>query len=229
MKFWVGTSGYTYWWNEGRDKLAWYISQGFNTVEINSTFYSFPFQSSVKAWGRAPEGFMFSVKVHRLITHYTKLSSREPWLRFRERLRPIDGRIRFWLFQMPPSFGYSEANLERIVRFIKEEGDGREVFEFRDPSWWGEGASEVVRAGGVFCSVSAPGLPDDVVNSNGYVYMRFHGRDEWYAYVYSDGELKEYYRRILGSGGREAWVYFNNDTGMFENALQFLRMASAGP
>ncbi len=227
MRFWVGTSGYTYWWNKGRDRLAWYISQGFNTVEVNSTFYSFPFSSSVKAWSRAPQGFMFSIKVHRLITHYTRLSSSDTWVKFKERLSPINERIRFWLFQMPPSFTYSEKNLSRVLKFIKDHGDGREVFEFRDSSWWEKGVKDLTEAGAIFCSVSAPGLPDSIVNSNGYVYMRFHGKNEWYSYVYTPEELDEYYRKISASGAREAWVYFNNDAGMFENAMEFMRVSNS--
>lgn len=73
-KFFIGTSGYWYKWNIGKS-LFWYIEQGFKTVEINSTFYRFPYASMVKGWSSAPEGFIFSVKVNRSISHYSKLKN----------------------------------------------------------------------------------------------------------------------------------------------------------
>ena len=46
----------------------------FNTVELNAPFYSWPKLSTVKSWRRnAPEGFRYSVKVNRLITHEKRM------------------------------------------------------------------------------------------------------------------------------------------------------------
>ncbi|MGA7368230.1 MAG: hypothetical protein WBX01_03810 [Nitrososphaeraceae archaeon] len=39
----IGTSGYTYSWNERRPSpFKWYINQGLNSVEINASYYRFP-------------------------------------------------------------------------------------------------------------------------------------------------------------------------------------------
>lgn len=47
----IGTSGYTYTWNKGKpDAFKWYVSQGFNSVEINASFYRFPAENWVKNW-----------------------------------------------------------------------------------------------------------------------------------------------------------------------------------
>jgi hypothetical protein len=39
----IGTSGYTYSWNKKKPTaFQWYINQGFNSVEINASYYRFP-------------------------------------------------------------------------------------------------------------------------------------------------------------------------------------------
>src|SRR5918996_1547125 len=71
----IGTSGYSYSWNKAKQNaFEWYISQGFNSVEINYSFYRFPPVKSIKFWQiKAPTNFSLSIKVHRSITHYNRL------------------------------------------------------------------------------------------------------------------------------------------------------------
>ena len=80
---------------------------------------------------------MFSIKVHRSITHYTKPI--QLWKKFRHPLKSIDKRIIFWLFQMPSAFKYNVENVNRIRNFenIAKLG-ARAVIEFRDSSWWND-------------------------------------------------------------------------------------------
>ncbi len=226
MKIYVGTSGYSYFWNEGKpDQLSWYISKGFNTVEINSTFYSFPSYAAIKRWSRVNENFVFSVKVNKFVTHYSKLSSIETFQKFYDKFEPMISKIKFWLFQMPPTFDCRESNIKRLESFIKKISlNGFPVIEFRDPCWW-KLKDSVIKLGYNFCSVSAPGLPDEIVINRGIIYMRFHGLTDWYAYEYSEKELLGYYKMIIGSNAKEAYLYFNNDTGMLENALFMLNLS----
>jgi len=52
LKALVGTSGWLYDWNEGGD-LRWYVeNSGLNAIELNASFYRFPFPSQVKGWSR---------------------------------------------------------------------------------------------------------------------------------------------------------------------------------
>jgi uncharacterized protein YecE (DUF72 family) len=101
----IGTSGYTYAWNKGgSNRFKWYIEQGFNSVEINGSFYRFPASSWVTKWkSDLPKGFVFSIKVHRAITHYSKLGpkSLKLWERFKKPLSLIEKNISYWLLQMP--------------------------------------------------------------------------------------------------------------------------------
>jgi hypothetical protein len=48
-----------------------------------------------------------AIKVHRSITHYTRLKGQKPielWKKFKKPLESIDKKILFWLFQMPSVF-----------------------------------------------------------------------------------------------------------------------------
>lgn len=60
-----------------KDFLAYYASQ-FNTVEVDSTFYRIPSQTTVENWRRqVPEGFLFALKFPQIITHVKALKGCE--------------------------------------------------------------------------------------------------------------------------------------------------------
>ena len=47
-----------------------YYAQHFNSVEIDSTFYRIPSESTVQGWAKkTPEAFVFAAKVPQVITH----------------------------------------------------------------------------------------------------------------------------------------------------------------
>jgi uncharacterized protein YecE (DUF72 family) len=55
------------------DSLALY-AQAFPSVEVDSTFYGPPTESTVRQWdARTPEGFRFALKVPRIVTHEKRL------------------------------------------------------------------------------------------------------------------------------------------------------------
>jgi uncharacterized protein YecE (DUF72 family) len=232
LKIRIGTSGYTYSWNKAKPSpFEWYVNQGFNSIEINYSFYRFPMLSSIKMWqSNAPQDFTFSIKVHRSITHYNKLKqprSTELWVRFLKIFEPIEDRIDFWLFQMPANFKFKPENLERVKSFFNSENiiqrivtRKKAVIEFRDSSWWDESAlKEIEKAGIAFCSVDAPALPNKIIASNGTVYLRLHGSKTWYAYVYPEERLKQIVSDITAVRAQKKAIYLNNDHGMLKNGL----------
>ena len=221
----IGTSGYTYFWNEAKPTpFKWYINQGFNSVEINASFYRFPSQSWVKTWLTAPKDFSFSIKVHRSVTHYNRLKNRslELWNRFKQSLESLEKKIDFWLFQMPANYKYKQENLEIIRAFFENTNlRNKAVIEFRDSSWW-EAVKEIKNIGIVFCSVNALGLPYNLMSTNGAVYLRLHGSKEWYNYIYSEKELDNILSRIKKLKADKKMIYLNNDHGMLQNGRYLL-------
>ncbi|MEM0090466.1 MAG: DUF72 domain-containing protein [Nitrososphaerota archaeon] len=223
----VGTSGYTYYWNEGRPTpFEWYVSQGFKTVEINASFYRFPSKYWTVAWLKAPKDFDFSIKVHRSITHRSRLGEAavQLWPKFVKPLENLLDKITFFLFQMPPSFAASQANLERLVQFFRRiELPCIAAVEFRHESWWKK-VGEVESFGLVFCSVDSPDLPRDVLATNDVVYLRLHGRETWYAYVYTEPELVEIVKKLKELRASKKYVYLNNDHGMLPNGKLLMKL-----
>ena len=224
----VGTSGYSYYWNRREPTpFQWYCKQGFNTVEINASFYRFPARSWIKTWIKCPDNFDFSIKVHRSITHYKRLQPNtiEPWGKFRSGFKEMDDKITFCLFQMPPNFDATSENMARILRFFSELNLGNSaVIEFRHESWWNK-KNVCKDIGATFCSVDAPQLPREIVSMNDSVYVRLHGREAWYTYVYSEDELKELIEAVKKLDARKKYIYLNNDHGMLPNGKYIMQQA----
>lgn len=223
----VGTSGWMYDWNRG-GSFTWYVENSkLNAVELNASFYRFPYPSQVLGWARRSRGLRWSVKVHRSITHMRKLSEKavETWRKFSKLFNPLDEHIDFYLFQMPPNFSATDANLDRVSNFIKMTNLGRRfAIEFRHPTWFKPELSEFIsNLGAVYVSVDSP-ITTWISSSNGIIYLRMHGRAEWYAHDYSRLELEKIVEEMTAYQPMKIYVFFNNDHWMLENARLMLKI-----
>lgn len=98
-----------------------FASGAHNSIEINGSFYSLQRPSSYQKWyDETPDGFIFSVKGPRFITHMKKLRDVEtPLANFfgsgvlalREKLGPI-------LWQFPPNFGWNEERFRQFFELL---------------------------------------------------------------------------------------------------------------
>jgi uncharacterized protein YecE (DUF72 family) len=226
MKAFVGTSGWFYDWNEDRT-LDWYVARsGLNAVELNASFYRFPFPNMVKAWAGKGKDLAWSIKVNRMVTHTHRFNpaARKAWMRFRELFRPLDPLVRFYLFQLHP--GIRSDRARSIETFARETGLGeRFALEPRHESWfnaetrsWAQGLSVTL------VSVDAPEFGRDVVNTAGLVYVRMHGRTGWYDHDYKAAELRGVAAKIGAARPKAGYVFFNNDEHMLANARSMLRL-----
>lgn len=221
MRVFVGTSGWLYDWNE-EATLDWYVEfSGLNAVELNASFYRFPFPNQVKAWSRKSKHLRWSVKTHRSITHLRKLKldALNTWVKFKELFKPLDDKVDFYLFQLSPNFSCKDENLSSIERFYSSTALGRRfAIEFRHSSCFTESVAKWGEKLGItLVSIDAP-IARWIVASNSVVYMRLHGSTDWYGYEYSREELAEIGRRIIELGPETVYVFFNNDHWMLENA-----------
>ena len=223
MKVHVGTSGWSYRWNRGG--LKWYVEKTpFDTVELNSSFYRIPNPKYVKRWAVQGSELLWSVKVYKGITHTKKFKegSWELWEKFLESLEPLLPKIKFFLFQLPPSF--KEDDFPRLEKFLKDANLGwKAAIEFRSPEFFKDEWVEKLKSlEATFVSVDSAKFKF-YARSGPYTYLRLHGRGPLpYRYSYSEGELREIAENVIGLGG-EAFVYFNNDD-MYKNALKFLEI-----
>lgn len=122
----IGISGwrYTPWrgdfYPEGltQKRELQFASRAVNSIEINGSFYALQTPKRYAQWyADAPEGFMFSVKAPRYITHILRLREvHKPLANFfasgvlelKEKLGPI-------LWQFPPSFKFDAALFEAFL------------------------------------------------------------------------------------------------------------------
>ena len=238
-QFNVGCSGWFYWhWRGGFYPAAlstrqWFehYAKHFKTVELNAPFYSWPTTAVVQAWVRQTERrkFVFTVKASELITHVRRFSRTKTLVRDFGHIADLLGpRMGCILFQLPPSFHYSRARLDRILTQL--DPSRRNVVEFRHRSWWRESVFAAFRAAGViFCSCSGPRLPDDLVKTADDVYIRFHGTKRWYRHDYTRDELMDWTAKTRAASPARVWAYFNNDRDGYaiKNARILLRLLRA--
>jgi uncharacterized protein YecE (DUF72 family) len=224
----VGTSGWLYDWNpEG--SLDWYVRHsGLNAVELNASFYRYPYPNQVRSWARRGSKLRWAVKVNRRITHVHRMNERafEAWKRFHQLFQPMDHLVDFYLFQLPPSYQATRQNMERLESFAsKAELGERMAVEFRHESWFrdGVGVEFCGRIGATFVSIDSP-IGVYIAASNSTVYLRMHGRHIWYAHYYTDSELLEDAEKILSLNPARIYVFFNNNHDMLENARRMLKL-----
>ncbi|MCM8830518.1 MAG: DUF72 domain-containing protein [Candidatus Omnitrophica bacterium] len=226
MKVYVGTSGWLYDWNEGGN-FEWFVEQScLNSVELNASFYRFPFTNQIRSWSTKAKDIRFSIKVHRKITHILKLNEQamSVWNDFQSLFSPLEKNIDFYLFQMPPSF--SPEHLDKVQDFFSRIGHSpRFAIEFRHSDWFEEKlVREIEKIGIVFVSVDSPQREAFIVKTNGVVYIRFHGRGSWYSYDYSVKELEDTSKKIYLLKPEYVYAYFNNNHNMLSNARKFLKL-----
>jgi uncharacterized protein YecE (DUF72 family) len=220
-KIYVGTSGWMYDWNIG-GTLEWYTKHsGLNAVELNASFYRFPYPNQVKSWARKGSKLRWSVKTNQSITHYRQLSetSYSLWKKFRNLFSPMEDLIDYYLLQLPPRFTCTTKNLEKLENFIAYTNiPERIAVEFRNNSCFTQDVVDHAhQVGYTMVSIDAP-LGRWIVKSNRSIYLRLHGSSEWYAHDYSETELIEIGRKSLSLEPDRLYIFFNNNHWMLENA-----------
>ncbi len=118
-------------------------ARAFDTVEVDSTFYAAPSDSTYDAWARrTPDDFTFALKLPRSITHEESLrgprasAALEEFCRGARRLGP---KLAAVLVQLPPQFEATRENLRALSEFLPLlPADIHFAVEFRDPFWFEE-------------------------------------------------------------------------------------------
>ncbi|MDV6167839.1 DUF72 domain-containing protein [Flavobacterium sp. DG1-102-2] len=203
-----------------------YYCQHFSTYEINATFYKFPTDKSMKAWyDKSPDGFLFSVKTPKTITHLKKFIDAQSEINefYKICSDNLREKLGFVLFQLPPSFNYTPERLTLIIESL--DMNFKNVVEFRNESWWIPEVFEAFTIQGIiFCSVSYPKLSSDIVNTTHSVYVRLHGVPKLFYSAYSDEELEVMFKAITEDTSiKDAYIYFNNTAGK-EGIINALRL-----
>jgi uncharacterized protein YecE (DUF72 family) len=238
----IGTSGFSYkdWvgpvYPEGMPRQEWlaFYSSEFPTNELNFSYYRIPDARTLdRIAAKVPEGFLFSIKAYRGITHEREdaqatLASHIE--QFRAGLAPLIDAEKFAcvLAQFPHSFHANQTNRAYLKRVREGFGDLPVVVEFRSRDWISERTFDELRELNFgYCCVDQPRfkslVPPVAVATGPVAYVRFHGRNrakwwqhdeawERYDYSYSDEELQEWIPKIhqLDEESPLTLVYMNN-------------------
>jgi uncharacterized protein YecE (DUF72 family) len=252
----IGTSGYSYddWvgpvYPEGTAKgdfLSLYARE-FPVVELNFSYYQQPGARMLSRMVEStPEGFLFTLKAHRSMTHEIAETWEKDIAVFRQGISPLvdAGRLAAILLQFPYSFAYTPESRKRLGELCARLEGLPLAVEFRKSDWLKEQVFDGLRDRGVaLVSVDEPDLPRllrpaSTVTAD-FSYVRFHGRNaaNWwtgdnasrYDYLYKPDELAGWVDRIKAilARARLLMIFFNNHRrGMaVENARQLRELLS---
>ncbi|MEM3267265.1 MAG: DUF72 domain-containing protein [Conexivisphaerales archaeon] len=235
----IGTSGWSYdewigvfYPDKDTPKLKYYSSI-FDTVEVDSSFYSFPKPSTVFGWVKnSGSNFTFSLKLPKIITHDMMLGegSSEQLDRFLNVIQPLwsSEKLGVLLVQLPPRLSFNDKLLEGFLASLPSD-QYKFAVEFRNTSWLREETWKILRQYGVANTiVDEPILPSDILLTAKYTYIRWHGHGKkvWYDYKYGANDVKSWAGKIRQiSKSHQVYGYWNNHFHGYAilNSLQELR------
>jgi uncharacterized protein YecE (DUF72 family) len=224
MTIHVGTSGWSYDHWSGvlyppgappADRLGHY-TQRFGTVELNSSFYRWPKPATFRRWrDRLPDGFRFSVKAPRGLTHAKQLYAPEAWVeRIAAGWHELGDKRAVLLVQLGPDQARDDARLGYFLGLLPEWI--RTAVELRHPSWLDDRVFALLeRHDAAYCVMSGANLPCVLRATASFAYVRLHGPDPHHLYggSYSDADLSWWADRLRewDGAGKTVFAYFNND------------------
>jgi uncharacterized protein YecE (DUF72 family) len=215
MRYLIGTSGYNYPEWRGSfypekfpaNKMLAYYAERFTTVEINYTFYRIPTPALLEGWANGtPEGFTFTLKAPRRITHDSRLKNVGDLTNtFCETAATLGSKLGVLLFQLPPNL---KRNDDLFAAFLATLPNGtRAAFEFRHESWHDPAVFEALtRRNLALCIADSDKMSTPVVMTADYAYYRL--RDEGY----QPADIERWGATISGQAGiTDAYVYFKHE------------------
>lgn len=231
----IGISGWTYvpwrgtFYPKGlaqKNELA-YAGRELSSIEVNGSFYSLQRPSSYALWReQAPDGFVFSVKAGRFITHMKKLRGVETALAnfFASGVLALGDKLGPILWQLPPSLGYDadrlEAFFDQLPRDTKEAAKlakrhdarlkgraltktdanrpVRHAMEVRHDSFKTPEFVALLRKHDVAMVVAdtAGKWPAIEDVTSDFVYVRLHGDEQLYVSGYGDAALERWAAKV---------------------------------
>lgn len=197
-------------------------------VEINTSFYRPHRRATYERWAASvPDGFRFSVKLPKLITHQRRLADCEvPLAAFAEQVAGLGDRRGPVLVQLPPSLAF-DAMLARSFFGHMKQVVGSSVCEPRHPSWFATEADELLAEYRIARVVADPApvpAASDPGGWHGLAYYRLHGSPRVYWSSYSPNAIAQWRRSAdLRRDAGETWVIFDNTASgaALANALAF--------
>lgn len=215
-----------------------YLSQFFDTIEINSTFYRPPNKETSIKWVKLIQhnaNFEFTTKLWQRFTHERGSLSSVDITTFKQSIWPLldAGRLGALLLQFPWSFKNTDESINYLKSLCDSFPEFPLVVEFRHKSWQVPATFELLRQNKIgFVNIDQPVIGDSITPSSeltsDIAYVRFHGRnyDNWfrknagrdarYDYLYENSELQEWIKdlkKLEEQAGKSFFIYNNHFQG----------------
>ncbi len=223
MALYIGTSGWAYpeWrarvGDNGGDSVpgfyparlpstGWleHYSRILSACEINVTFRNSQSDETYARWARsAPDGFHYSIKAHRRLTHVKQIAPEGPQRDFLDEfLRSaalLGPRLGVTLFQFPPTRKRDDGQLARMLHALP--GNRRFAFEFRHESWDHEDVYKLIASrNGAAVLSEAGGGPPPALSPGPFAYIRLRAtryspraRRAWRQLLEEEGSRRDVY------------------------------------
>ncbi len=214
---------------------AAFLSQYFDTIEINTSFYQPLRPEHCHQWMALVSGnprFVFTAKLWQRFTHdQTGNNEDERAVRAGFDALRESGKLGAVLLQFPFSFHRDDHSVAYLEKLLKRFSDYPLVVEVRHASWNDRAFYAMLHERGVgFCNIDQPVIgramkPTERATAR-VAYVRLHGRryDSWfsddpemppserYNYLYGGEELEPWAARIrhVAEGGHPTYVIANN-------------------
>jgi len=188
----------------------------FDAVEINSSFYRPHRATTYARWAASvPADFRFSVKLPRAITHEGGLRDSDAALdRFAAETGALGARLGCVLVQLPPKADFEPAVAADFLTRLGMRFACTLALEARHPSWFGQGATELLRERGITRVIADPpkGQPGPHEPTTATIYARLHGSPRIYYSSYAPAYLAQLRQdmHVHAQQGRTLWVMFDN-------------------
>lgn len=137
-----------------------HYARTFRTVEIDATWHFMPNKKTVEVWERkVPDGFVFSAKVPKVITHEKYLEGcEEEWEYFLQTMTSLGDKLGPLLFQFqyvskrknPSEYETGAEFLRKLEAFLPFLPDRfRYVVEIRNEKWLNSRLTDLLRSRGI--------------------------------------------------------------------------------
>lgn len=204
-----------------------FASRRFNSIELNGSFYSLQRPQSFAQWrDETPDGFQFSIKGSRYLTHQRRLREIEAPLAnfFAQGLLCLGDKLGPILWQFPPSFSYDEERFEKFLALlpgsqtqaadlarnhdqwmkerswfdVEKERKLRHCVEIRNESFVNEEFIALLRKYDVGLVVAdTVEWPLLMDVTADFVYCRLHGSEQLYASGYDAPAIETWAQRVV--------------------------------
>lgn len=197
-----------------------HYARTFTTVEIDATWHALPSRRTFEAWAeKVPEGFIFSLKAPKTVTHERYLNDCEDeWNRFFELTDLLGDKRGPILLQFPyvakgkdpQEYRTGAGFLDRLGRFLpKLSSEGRYVVEVRNRNWVSPPLLDLLKRNGVALALvhyyTMPSAAEIMARNDpvtaDFSYLRFLGHhrlmDESVARAREKGERDRDWGEVL--------------------------------